>query len=206
VATVYKFTTSLPVSDTLPRNRITNTIHLEHVTGGINDDALESMCADLVAVYRDKYPGSVGEITTKAYDTDAKPNYPRAVVTEHAGNPWGCNTNHELALVLSFAGPNRGDKSGRGRIFTMPQLLGGPQSPTIGERPTGPIMDWALSFYSTPNSSFPDLGGVDWKFGIWSPTYKRFTQAQQAWVNDDWDVMRSRGLRESTRRTATREG
>lgn len=206
MAGIYKFSVALPVTDTLARNRVVNTFHLEHVTGGLNDDALEGMCQDIVAMWRDKYPGSVGEITAKAYDTDAKPNYPRATVTENVGNVWNAVTIREMALVLSFAGPNRGDKSGRGRIYLMPQLSGGPQAAAVGPRPSDAVLDWALSFYTAPNSSLPDLGGVDWKFGIYSTTYKRFTQAQQAWVNDDWDIQRRRGLRESKRVEAQREG
>ena len=67
-------------------------------------------------------------------------------------------------------------------------------------------MAWAIDWMDTPNASFPDLGGVDWKFGVWSPTYKTFTQMQQAWCNDDWDIQRRRGLRENTRQSVTREG
>lgn len=203
--TTYKFQVSLPVTDTLPRNRISNVIHLQHVTGGLNDDALESMCADIVAMYNKKYRGAY-EIQCKAYDTDAKPNNPRASVIINAGNPHGCNTPRELALVLSFSGPNRGIKSERGRIYTMPLILGGSVNQDVALRPSTGQLDWALGFYSTANESFPDLGGIDWKFGIYSPTYKTFTQAQQAWVNDDWDVMRSRGLRESDRHSVVREG
>jgi len=63
-----------------------------------------------------------------------------------------------------------------------------------------------LSWYTLPNESFPDIGGVDWKFGVWSKTYKHFTQTTQAWVNDEWDIQRRRGLRETTRVQAIREG
>lgn len=203
--TTYKFQVSWPVTDTLPRNRMSNTLHFQHVTGGLNDDALESMCADLVALYAVKYKGNY-EILCKAYDTDAVPNNPRASVVQHSGLAHQCNTARELALVLSYAGEHRGVKSERGRIYTNPFIVGTNlvQDPAL--RPTTLQMEWALGFFSLANESFPDIGGVDWKFGIYSPTYKTFTQAQQAWVNDDWDVMRSRGLRETQRITSTREG
>jgi hypothetical protein len=206
MATTYKFQVSLPVDDTLPRNRISNTLHFQHVTGGLNDDALESMCQDIIGVYQDKYIGSVGEFMCKAYDTDAKPNYPRATAVVNPGNAHVANGPREVALVLSFAGDNRGNKSERGRIYLMPQLPQGPGAATDTVRPSDGVLNWALSFYTVPNASFPDVGGVDWKFGIWSPTYQKFTQAQQAWVNDDWDTQRSRGLRETKRMTSAREG
>ena len=204
MATTYAFQVSMPVTDTLPRNRISNTIHLEHVTGGLNDGALESMCSDIVAMYQAKYGNAANEVLCKAYDTDAKPNYPRAEVVVNVGVPWTVNVPREVALVLSFAADHRGNKSERGRIYLMPSLVAGMN--TLGLRPSQQQLDWALGWYSTANESLPDLGGVDWKFGVWSSTYKRFTQSQQAWVNDDWDTQRRRGLRETTRVQAVREG
>jgi len=194
----------MPVTDTLPRNRISNTIHMEHVTGGLADSALESMCNDIVTLWSNKYGAGAQEILCKAYDTDAKPNYPRASVIVGQGQAWSCTQPREIALVLSYSGEHRGNKSERGRIYLMPQLLTSGSAMSL--RPAAPILDWALSWYAESNESLPDLGGVDWKFGVWSKTYQKFKQTTQAWVNDDWDVQRSRGLRESTRVTSVREG
>jgi len=204
VASVYKFTVSMPVSTLLPRDRISNTIHLEHVVGGLLDTDLEGMCQDIVALYQHHYQDATKEIECKAYDTDAVPNYPRAEAVVNAGIKWDMGSPREICLVLSFAGQHRGNKRERGRIYLQPQLVGSLGSPAM--RPSQGHLDWALAWYTTSNSSFPDLGGVDWQFGIWSTIGKHFTQAEQAWVNDDWDVQRRRGLRESTRVTAQREG
>ena len=204
MATVYKFQVSMPLTDTLPRNRISNTFHMEHVVGGLNDAALATMCSDIIAMYKTRYGDATKEIQCKAYDVDAVPNYPRAEVTANAGAVWSQNLPREIALVLSFAGERRGVRSERGRIYLNPSM--GPLATAIGLRPSSGQMAWAIDWYDTPNASFPDLGGVDWKFGVWSSTYKRFTQSQQAWVNDDWDTQRRRGLRETTRVQAVREG
>lgn len=204
MATTYAFQITMPVDDTLPRNRIANTVHLEHVTGGIFDTDLEAICADIAEMYQSHYLDATKEVQVKAYDTDAVPNYPRASVVVNAGVPWQCSSPREIALCMSFAANNRGNKSERGRIYLMPSLVAGQN--LLGNRPAPGQITWALNFYTSPNNSFPDIGGVDWKFGVWSPTYKRFTQSQQAWVNDDWDVQRRRGLRESTRQNAIREG
>jgi len=204
MATAYAFQISMPVSDTLPRNRISNTVHFEHITGSQSDGQLESMCQDLVEMYQARYGNTTKEIVCKAYDTDAKPNYPRAEVIVNVGQFWTQTTPREIALVLSFCAEHRGNKSERGRVYLNPAMsataTGAPLRPTAGQ------LTWALDFYTVPNASFPDIGGVDWKFGVWSPTYKKFTQSQQAWVNDDWDIQRRRGLRETTRATASREG
>ena len=200
----YKFQISMPVTDTLPRNRISNTVHFEHVTGGQSDGQLSTMCADIAAMYGKRYGNLTREVQVKAYDVDAVPNYPRADVVVNLGVPWPCATPPEVALCLSFAGVHRGNKRERGRIYLMPQIsataTGGALRPTAGQ------MAWALAFYTTANESFPDIGGVDWKFGIRSKVGNSFTQAQQAWVNDDWDHVGKRTTRESTRQTATREG
>jgi hypothetical protein len=204
MATTYAFQVSMPVTDTLPRNRISNTIHLQHVVGSLLDTDLQDMCDDIVGMYQTRYHNTTKEVVCKAYDVDAVPNYPRAERTVNVSVPWTQNTPREIALCLSFAANHRGNKSERGRVYLNPAIdttLAG-----LALRPTTVQMQWALDFYSAANASFPDLGGVDWQFGVWSKRYQRFTQSEQAWCNDDWDVQRKRGLRESTRLQATREG
>lgn len=204
MATVYKFQVSMPVTDLLPRNRISNTVHLQHTIGSLLDADLNDMCADIVEMYQAHYGNATAEISCKAYDTDAVPNYPRAEVVVNAGTHWDQGSPREVCLVLSYAGSHRGNKRERGRIYLQPQLVGSLGSPAL--RPSQGHLDWALGWYTTANSSFPDLGGVDWQFGIWSPTGKHFTQAKQAWCNDDWDTQRRRGLRETNRVSVTRDG
>lgn len=204
MAQTYAFQVSMPVTDTMPRNRITNTLHFEHVIGGVVDDALNTMCQDIAAMWQTRYGIANKEVMVKAYDTDAVPNYPRATVVVNPGQFWTCVHPHEVALCLSYAGANKGIRNERGRIYLMPSIAAGGMA--VAERPDNAVMAWALAFYSTANSSLPDLGGIDWKFGVWSKTYKKFTQAQQAWCDDEWDTQRKRGLRPTTRVTSTREG
>jgi len=204
MATVYKFQVSWPVTDTLARNRESNSFHMQHSIGALVDADLTSMCQDIVAMYQHHYGDATRELQCKAYDTDAVPNYPRADVVVNAGVPWDQATPREIALVLSYSGPHRGNKRERGRIYLNPSMGAG--SSGLGMRPTQAQLDKALLWYTEPNNSFPDLGGVDWTFGIWSGVGKYFTKSTQAWVNDDWDIQRRRGLRESNRVQATREG
>jgi hypothetical protein len=200
----YKFAISMPVTDTLARNRVMNVVHFQHILGSLVDTDLESMCADLVELWKVRYFTSNKEITCRAYDVDAVPNYPRAEVTINGGQAWTASWPREVALCLSFAGPRRGVKHERGRIYLCPAISSA--FATLGVRPTTGQLDWALDFYDTSNASLPDIGGVDWQFGIWSGKYQRFTKAEQAWVNDDWDTQRRRGLRETTRVSSVREG
>jgi len=204
MAATYAFQVSVPVTDLLPRNRFVNRFHMEHVTGGLLDTDLEGMCEDIAALWQTKLANATHEVDVRAYDTDAVPNYPRAQVTVNAGSAWPLQKPHEIALCLSYSGPNRGNKNERGRMYLYPQLVLALDN--LIDRPTQPQLDWALGWYSTSNESFPDLGGVDWKFGVWSRTLKKFRQTTQAWVNDDWDVQRKRGLRESNRVSVNRDG
>lgn len=204
MATTYKFQISLPVTDLAARNRIVNTIHLQHVTSA-DEGGLTDMCSDIAQLYQARYDRMTTEIDVRAYDVDAVPNYPRAQVVVNPGQAWPINVPREIAICLSYAGEQRGNKSERGRIYLVHGLMGS-GGIGLGARPTQAQLDWALEWYTLSNESLPDLGGIDWKFGVWSRRYQKFTQTEQAWVNDDWDVQRRRGLRESTRVTAQREG
>lgn len=200
----YKYTITMPVSTALPRDMITNTVHFEHVTGSITPTDHETMCADIAAMYQSHYGNATHEVKVTAYDTGPVPNYPLASVVVNAGSIWPNNHPRELAICLSYAGQHRGNKNERGRIYLMPGI-----NTTLSidaERPSTAVQNWALGFYTTSNSSFPDIGGPDWKFGVWSRTLQKFTQTQQAWVNDDWDHVSRRSLRESSRVSANREG
>lgn len=202
--TTYAFQVELPVTDTLPRNRFENRFHLDHVGGITVDTDLEQMCSDIIGLYQTHLGNATHEVRCKAYDTDAVPNYPRANVVVNAGSAWTTSVPREICLCLSYCAHYSGNKNERGRMY-LPIGLNASMS-SYNVRPSQAQLDWALAWYTQSNSSFPDLGGVDWKFGVWSTTLKKFTQSTQAWVNDDWDVQRRRGLRESTRVTAQREG
>jgi len=204
MAQAYRFQVSLPVTDTLPRNRVVNSLHFQHTLGSLADTDLLSFSQSIAALYQTRYGNTTSEVQVKAYDVDATPNYPRATVLVNSGVVWTCTSPREIALVLSYAAQNRGNRSERGRCYLMPQIRASAVSPAL--RPSAAQMTWALEWYSKSNESFPDLGGVDWQFGVWSSKYKSFKTSEQAWVNDDWDIQRRRGLRESTRQTVTRQG
>lgn len=204
MATTYAFQISMPVTDLLPRNRFVNHIHMEHVTGGLLDTDLKGITDALAALYQARYGNATKEVDVRAYDTDAVPNYPRAQTVVNAGQFWTIGSPREVALCLSYSGPNRGNKNERGRIFLCPALHAG--TLTLSARPDTQQMTWAAEWYTKPNESFPDIGGIDWKFGVWSPTLKKFRQSTQWWVDDEWDTLRSRGLRASTRQSGNREG
>lgn len=204
---VYRFQVSYPVHSLLPRDYFTNTFHMDHVGGVAVPTDLDGMCDDINELWQTRLGATGREVRTKAYAVPhTVPSPPLADRVLSAGVIWTPLSNCEPALCLSFAG-NASSPRERGRMYFstgMARTTG--VGTTHDVRPTTAQQDWVLAWYDTSGSSLPDLGGVDWKFGVWSPTNSSFVQAQKAWVDDEWDVVRSRGLRESTRRTSVREG
>lgn len=207
---VYRFQTAYPVHSVLPRDYFANTFHMNHLAGGITATDLNSICDSINDMFATRLGAATGrEVRTKCYEVPhAKPNPPVADRVKSLGTPWTPTTNCEVAICLSFAG-NPSLPRERGRMYFSPGMCRQTTPAgltTIGIRPTSAQMQWALDFYSVANASFPDLGGVDWEFGVWSPTNNAFVKATKAWVDDEWDTVRSRGLRESTRISSVREG
>jgi hypothetical protein len=53
---------------------------------------------------------------------------------------------------------------------------------------------------------FANLGGSDVDWIVWSRKNHTATKVQNYWVDDEWDTVRSRGLKRSTRQVATTSG
>jgi hypothetical protein len=131
--------------------------------------------------------------TIKVYDAKApKPSYPLATASQGTG--FTVTTSpRELALCLSYyATWNR--PSYRGRMYIPHFFLGG----ALGLRPTQTQMLNALAWRGILGSGLPAQT-------VWS-LYSRKTGltsgVSHAWVDDEWDIVRSRGLRGTTRETA----
>jgi hypothetical protein len=59
-------------------------------------------------------------------------------------------------------------------------------------------MTSALAFRTVLNSNMP--GGTFLE--VWSPTQQTGSGVTDFWVDDEWDIIRSRGLKGTTRQTA----
>jgi hypothetical protein len=101
----------------------------------------------------------------------------------------------EQALCLSFyAGQNKPRQ--RGRVYLPIVWLG---SGYGGVRPTTPMMTAALSW----RTIFENLGGVNIDWVVWSEKDAQSRPVTDVWVDDEHDTVRSRGLRPTSRLTAT---
>jgi len=111
------------------------------------------------------------------------------------------NTPREIALCLSYyAGQNT--KRYRGRLYIPHAWLTGAGGATPGGatmRPTATHMAKAAEFATVLTPA--RLNGNNWC--VASTVDKVGRDVTNAWVDDEWDVIRSRGLRGTTRTLVT---
>lgn len=181
----------------LARDHIMNTFYLEF--GSIlTDDDWDQLCEDACGVWvsRGAYPQEVDTVRVTGYDmADAKPRVPKATHTAAiAGIAQG--GPREVACCLSyFAGVNR--PRTRGRMYMGPW-----QQSDCGQRPDSGVR----GRLETVAEGISGLGGIDTQWVQYSPTTNTFHDVSDFWIDDEWDTVRSRGLRATTRLTGTVSG
>jgi hypothetical protein len=171
----------------LPRDIVTINPHYS----GDNAQALaDGLKAALLA---NTQVGATSPFRIKVYDAEkAAPSFPIAESVAGTGFKT-TSVPRELALCLSYyATWNR--PTFRGRLYIPMVFCGG----TPGVRPSASQITNALSFYDTLK-----LPIASHYMGVWSRKMRTFSQSTAAWVDDEWDVVRSRGLRGTTRQLDT---
>lgn len=151
------------------------------------------LCADLIDAYQAGWLNATArEIRCKAYNMDEPaPRAPVATKVENAGSYPTSSQPRETALCLSFRGDPPYTPSRRGRIF-LPLFV---SSFTAGTpRPNSAIQTAALGM----SDRLAGLGGLNVDWVIHSKT-RGNTAVKHAWVDDEWDVQRRRGLRPTAR-------
>lgn len=178
----------------LARDSVVNTVYFEDHGATTNAQNLATDLATGIAGVTNLWHGC-NKIRTKFYDM-AEPE-PREVqgeafVTHGAGTPGP----REVCICLSFYAARNLPRQ-RGRIF-----LGPIYAVQITERPSTSIITSAQAVATV----LKNLGGVDVDWSVYSPTIHAlsgveaaFQPVSTAWVDDEWDTMRSRGLRASSR-------
>jgi hypothetical protein len=185
---IYRAQIGFPFDSALPRDVVTINPHYF----GDNAQALaDALKANLIANVQ---VGATVPFTIKIYDAQkAPPSYPLATVTQLTGQTT-TNVPHELALCLSYYSTfNR--PSYRGRLYIPAHFVGGAMS----LRPTTTQRSNAGSFANTLGKNLPSQH--NWV--VYSPKLGQSNGVSNWWVDDEWDVMRSRGLKATTRTTGT---
>jgi hypothetical protein len=154
----------------------------------------DALCEDLATALKTHF-ATVCELRVKAYDCQAaKPVYPSGDALRDQGLLQTSGVPRELAVCLSFYS-QRNEPRKRGRIFVPAQLLGG----TMGNRPSVAQRDKVAAL----GPIFANLGGVDVDWSVFSKRDNQARAVTNYYVDDEWDVQRSRGLRSTARTTGT---
>lgn len=184
----YRVQLSFPADSALPRDEMSITPHYSGDNPGGLANALK---ANLIA-----FP-TVGAkpFKIKVYDAQkAPPSYPLAVA-EQTGTPPTTSIPREISLCLSYyATVNR--PRYRGRLYIPACFLG----TTVGVRPTSPQRDMVMEWVPVLSANLPS--GHNWV--VWSRVAQQQNGVSDWWVDDEWDTVRSRGLRSTTRTIGTR--
>jgi hypothetical protein len=142
----------------------------------------------------------------KIYLEDFNPGAPHPPLASatfgNAGTMMGSVGPREVCLALSYYATFN-QKRYRGRLFIPHAWISQNQSTPVGPpgvRPTAGAMTGASNFYSQVIASV-DASDVMWV--VASHVDKTARIASQWWVNDEWDIQRRRGLRETSRTTGT---
>jgi hypothetical protein len=192
---VWRLQTTVWFDSILPRDGLTINPHFDD--HGITSDP-EGLCADLAAAL-DAWASTqaANQIQVRAYDAQGTPPvFPQGDVIINATKTRVSPIPRELALCLSyFSGQNR--PRYRGRLYMPIQLFETAVSLTV--RPSGSTQSKVLAFAT----ALKDLGGPDVDWVVYSRLDDAARPVTGYWVDDEWDVVRSRGLRSSARLTGS---
>jgi len=202
--TIYKAQIGVAVGSLLARDQMVVTPHFHDRQGLATPAAVASaLASNMVTYLRTSAYAGVVKLYLEDFNPGA-PHQPLAVAT--FGTQTGflpANGPRELALCLSYY-DDQNTKRHRGRLFIpLAWLIANAQlsgAQTLSERPTATEITSSLNFGGLVLKPI-GAQGVDWC--VASTVDKVARAVQNYWVDDEWDVRRSRGLRGSSRQTAT---
>jgi len=187
---LYRMQCSYAADSTLARDYMVNTLWFNDQ--GVGTDPA-NLCNDLAVIWNTLFGTPAREINVRAYlhnPGTPQDGPPVAVKTLNPGAAPTTGVMREIALCLSFyAGQNRARR--RGRIYVPPFIFG----TTFPVRPLPALRTTVLNLAD----SFSSLGGVDVDWVVHSRAEDASFKVTNAWVDDEWDVQRRRGLRSTTR-------
>jgi hypothetical protein len=189
----YKVQVACALDTILPRDRIVNTFHLDD--HGVTSDPT-GLAEDTAGIFETLY-GSAREIDVRVYPTGAAPNYPVGQYVRQLGQAGAATTGpREVAVCLSYYGERNLPRT-RGRMYIC--VAAGQNLSMSGNRPNAFTRDQVIAVAD----GIAGLGGPDVDWIYWSKLTGEHGPVKHAYVDDEWDVVRKRGLRPSTRTAKT---
>jgi hypothetical protein len=201
--TIYKCAIGVHVDDLLARNVVQITPHFVDLTGASSPATICTQIANNMSAYM-RAPSVAGYV--KLYIEDFSPGQPHPPVASATwGNVGGflpAKGPGEIGLCLSYYA-SQNTKRWRGRLYLQYGWLAQHQVTPPGNPGVRPVasdlvaaMDFATVVLKPSNAN-------GWRWCVASTVDKTYRQVLNYWCNDEWDIIRSRGLRETTRQTAT---
>jgi len=185
---IYLAKISFQLDSALPRDAITINPHYRYDDAQGLADALKTKLLANAQVTPSQ------PFTIKIYDaTKAPPSYPLATSSNLTGFIVSA-LPREVSVCLSYYSARNIPRQ-RGRLYIPAKFVGG----SLGIRPSAPqmttVLDWgAMLFKSLPSGCIPV---------VWSRLMKADYAITNYWCDDEWDTVRSRGMKATTRQTAT---
>jgi hypothetical protein len=191
---IWRMQCAFQADSALPRDQLTINPHFND--GGFASDP-QTLCEDLAAAL-DTWADGSGQINVKAYDAQGtKPVYPAGDATVNPGGSSITGGPRETAVCLSYYS-GRNVPRQRGRLY-IPWSLIQIQGTLTSTRPNEITRNRVAQLVPV----LADLGGVDVDWVVYSPTDDVARPVSNWWVDDEWDTVRSRGLRPTTRDQGT---
>jgi hypothetical protein len=174
-----------------PRDKAVITPHFNDQGVGSDPQALCDDLAAALATWASSYTPRQVEVT--AYDAQGSaPVYPQGYAAVNVGSVPAATIPREIAVCLSFfSGQNR--PRYRGRVYIPLFIVFGDNACKL--RPDATTRNKVAELAPV----FADLGGVDVDWCVYSRADDAARSVSNWWVDDEWDTMRSRGLRPTTR-------
>lgn len=190
---IWRLQCSFGADSGLARDRLMINPHFND--GGVGSDP-QGLCEDL-ALELFNWASGHHEVTVKAYDAQgAVPVFPQGDAVQGNGLYPESGSPREVAVCLSYFS-QRNRKRYRGRLY-LPFVVMGYTSPNAARPPLG-VRTKAMDVAPI----LAGLGGPDVDWCVYSRVDDVARPVSNFWVDDEWDTVRSRGLRSTTRSVGT---
>lgn len=161
------------------KHAIVNTLYF-NVSGSVDEPDYETLGNDLWTLWAAR-PWATGRfLDIRGYNMDDPTPRPQKFIKRAQVAGSGVQSPGQIALCLSYYA-DRNLPRQRGRIYLAPFSAS---------------TRYATSAQMTSVMALPPLlaglGGLNVDWSLWSPTTQQHTRINHAWVDDSWDIIRSR--------------
>lgn len=144
------------------------------------------------------WQGGTAPVHVKCYDAEGTPPvFPNGDATAGGATAISASVPREVAICLSYYAERNLPRQ-RGRLYIPLAVM---NSGSAALRPSSTQITKVAALVPI----FTGLGGTDVDWVVWSRTLKQEMSVTDWWIDDEWDTVRSRGLRATTRTTGTTE-